>query len=738
MKLSVKKISLIILLFIIIGSYIYSNTLSVPFVFDDVGRIKGNPDISVTEFSLDKFKKAAFGKSSPKKRPVGNITFALNYYFHQYSLPGYHIVNIIIHILNGILLYLFINITLRVLKADSSKPKGENKKSIPESINSSFIAFFAAFFWLVNPVHTQSVTYIVQRLNSLAAMFFIVSFLFYVKGRISQRQSSSTTKSEKNAKSNLQRVKSSKLKAQSKITALKFGRSLHYLWFAGSALAWILALGCKQTAATLPFFVILYEWYFFQDLSREWLKRNLKYFLGILIVFFLVAVLYLGVNPLDRIQSITDYAKEEFTFFERVLTQFRVVIYYLGLLFYPHPSRLRLDYDFPLSHSLINPVTTLLSICAIIGLIVLAFYSARKDPLISFCIFWFFGNLIIESSIIPLAIIFEHRTYLPSMLVCLVFVILAFRYIKQKWFVAGLLSAVIIVFSIWTYQRNNVWKNPVSLWSDNVQKSPNKARTRGNLGIALFDQGRLEDAVYQFREAIRIKPDHTDAHLKLGNALEAQGNLKKAIYHYSETLRIKPDHTDAHLKLGNALEAQGNPDEAFHHYAEALRNKPEHEGALNNMGVALMRRGRIEEAVHYFSKVVRINPDFVQAYNNMGYILAQQGRTGEAIRNYEKALSIEPDFVQALNNLAVAYTGKGEYDKAISLFKKIIGLQPDSPSVYYYMACIYSEQNKIQESIDCIKNAIRTGFKDWDLLKTDENLQNVRNSSSFKALLRNY
>ena len=112
--------------------------------------------------------------------------------------------------------------------------------------------------------------------------------------------------------------------------------------------------------------------------------------------------------------------------------------------------------------------------------------------------------------------------------------------------------------------------------------------------------------------------------------------------------------------------------------------------------------------------------------------------TDEAIRNYKKALSIAPDFVQALNNLAVAYSGKGEYDEALSLFKKIVKLRPDSPIVYYYMASIYSGQNKIQESLDCIKNAIRTGFKDWDLLKADKNLQNLRNSQSFKEFLKNH
>jgi tetratricopeptide (TPR) repeat protein len=572
-------------------------------------------------------------------------------------------------------------------------------------------------------------------------MFFIMSFLFYVKGRISQKQSSGTTKSEKNVKRNIQkgeRGKSSKLRAQSKITDLKFGGSFHYLWFAGSVLTWILALGCKQTAATLPFFIILYEWYFFQDLSREWLKRNLKYFLGTLIVFFLVAFLYLGVNPLDRIQSITDYAKGEFTFSERIMTQFRVVIYYLGLLLYPHPSRLRLDYDFPLSHSLINPVTTLLSLGAIIGFIVLAFYLAKKDRLISFCIFWFFGNLIIESSFIPLAVIYEHRTYLPSMFVFLLVVILAFRYVRQKWVVVGFMCAAVMIFSIWTYQRNMVWKDAVFLWTDNVKKSPNKARPRKNLADAIFKEGKLETAIFHFQEAIKMDPEDEKSHLLLGKALNGLGRVDEAIRHYSEALRIKPEYPEALVQLGNALESQGNNDEAIRHYTEALRIKPHYEGALNNMGVAMMRRGRLEDAIHYFSKVVQINPEFVQAYNNMGYILAQQGRIDEAIRNYEKALSIEPDFIQALNNLAVVYTGKGEYDKAISLFKKIIGLRPDSPSVYYYMASIYSEQNKINESIDCIKNAIRTGFKDWDLLKTDKNLENIKGSSYYKDLMKNH
>jgi uncharacterized membrane protein len=152
-----------------------------------------------------------------------------------------------------------------------------------------------------------------QRLNSMAAMFYMLSFWLYLKGRLVEN------------------------------------RQKNWLWFAGSGLVWILALGCKQIAAILPFSVFLYEWYFFQDCKSDWLKRNLKYVFLLLFLFGLVALLFTGLNPAEKMASISDYKLKEFTFLQRVLTQPRVIIYYLSLIFFPHPSRLNLDYDFPLS-----------------------------------------------------------------------------------------------------------------------------------------------------------------------------------------------------------------------------------------------------------------------------------------------------------------------------------------------------------------------------------------------------
>jgi len=387
MNNSVLKNISILLLFIIVGFLIYSNTYEVPFVFDDIHSIKNNTYIRINEITTDSLVNVFYKKKSSLMRAIPKVTFALNYYFHQYSLKGYRIVNIIIHILSGIILYFFIKTTLSISTLQS-------KYSNPD-----IIAFFSTIVWFVHPLHTQSVTYIVQRMTSMSAMFSVLSMLLYATGRIRQQQHISTTFQNKTVYGPIISVTS--------------------LYFLGAVVVWFMALFSKENAAVLPFFIFLYEWYFFQDLDQKWIKRNMKIIFAGVLLISVTAFIILGTSPLHRLKSIADFGRNEFTFMERILTQPRVVIHYITLLFYPHPSRLNLDYDFPLSHSLIDPVTTLFSVFAIIGLIWLAVYSAKQERLLSFCILWFFGNLVIESSVIPLAIIFEHRTYLPSMFICL-------------------------------------------------------------------------------------------------------------------------------------------------------------------------------------------------------------------------------------------------------------------------------------------------------------------------------
>jgi len=874
--------ALFLALLIFVGFIIYSNTLNSPFVFDDIKAIKENHFIRTEELSWRNIINAATGYG--KSRPVSNLTFAFNYYFGRYNVVGYHLVNILISIINGILLFFLLKITLTIY----SRQRFVASKL--DSFTVTSVSFCTALLWLAHPVQTQSVTYIVQRMNSMGAMFFILALLLYAKGRLSQHRASQISD------------------IQDKNERQKKHSSYCYYWFLGCALAGVLAFGSKESNASLPFFIFLYEWYFFQDLDMNWLKRSLKYIVLIAILFGLFALISLGLEPLEKLKSLRDFSAGQFTMDQRLLTQTRVVVYYLSLLVYPHPSRLNLDYDFPLSYSLIDPFTTLPALIIIVGLVILGIYLAKSQRLISFCIFWFFGNLVIESSVIPLALIFEHRLYLPSMLLFLIPVTLGYRYIKLIWLRAGLLCLAVVVLSVWTYQRNQVWENELTLWTDVVKKSPNKARPQVNLGLVLANQDRLDEAIQHYIKSIQLDPNFAETYNNLGVVLKNQGKLNEAIQHYRKALQINPTYADAHNNLGVVLEKQGKPSEAKQHYRKALVLNPNHLSALNNLGnvlskegeaneaiehfrralqldpdnskvhnnlaLVLVEQGQPNEAIRHYRKALELNPDNDEAHNNLALILAAQGKTHEAvghyrralqinpnyaeahnnlggallrqgnidearehftaaldldpnlaqahsnmgvlliqkgeieaaipyfrealritpdsssadanlkralaiqknveektamiqealnnnpddpllhfemgniflgkgefrkaIRQFEKALSMQPQFAAAQYNLALAYAADKQYDKALTAFKKMTALQPDNANTYYNTAVLFAMQNNVEESIAWLKKAIDKGYSNWELIKTDKDLENIRNSTDYMELLKNH
>jgi len=545
---------------------IYSSTLEGPFLLDDGSNIKNNPAIRLTRLSWSGLKDAA-SNSPLSNRPLAYISFALNYYFHSYRTVGFRLVNILIHMSAGVFLFLFIKTTLGLPALESRFGK------------SRWLPYIAVLIWLVHPLHTQSVTYIVQRMNSMASMFYILSMLCYTRARLTQSP------------------------------------TIKWLLAAACLMSGILALGTKETAATLPCFILLYEWFFFQDLSREWLRRHLPFLIGVFILLIGVSLIYLDGHPFARILS--RYELRNFTLTQRVFTEFRVVILYLSLLIYPHPNRLNLDYDFPLSHSLIDPLTTLLALVAIIGLLAWSFWLAKKDRLISFCLLWYFGNLVIESSIIGLEIVFEHRTYLPSMMIILMAAILADRYLRPIVLKIVTICAITLVFSAWTYERNTIWSNAVSLWSDVVKKSPHKVRPHNNLGNALKRQGKIEEAMAHFNKALQINPGYAKAHNNLGTALASQGKTEEALKHFGLALYINPGYAAAHSNIGVALAGQDELEKAIVHFRAALRLKPRYATVHSNLGAALVRQGQLHEALEHFYTALRLQPDDVQTYNNL-------------------------------------------------------------------------------------------------------------------------
>jgi len=545
---------------------IYSSGLHGPFVLDDERNIERNSAIRLDRLSWPGLIKAA-AKSPLPDRPLAYISFALNYYGSRYHVAGFRLVNILIHIAAGGLLFLFIKTTLEL---PALRSRFGSRRWLP---------YVAALVWLIHPLQTQSVTYIVQRMNSMASMFYMISILCYARFRLSPRP------------------------------------SVKWCLAAVCTASGLAALGTKEIAITLPGFILLYEWFFFQDLSLSWLKRRLPLIIGMLVVLIAACLIYLDGQPLAKILS--RYEVRSFTPFQRILTEFRVVILYLSLLVYPHPRRLNLDYDYAISHSLFNPPTTLLATAVIIALLAWSWRLAKTDRLLSFCILWYFGNLIVESSIIGLELVFEHRTYLPSMMVVLMAVILTDRHLKSTALKIVTAGAIISVFSLWTYERNAIWSNAVSLWSDVVKKSPHKARPHNNLGNALKRQGKLDDAIAHFNRALQINPAYAKAHNNLGTALASQGQTEAALEHFGMALVINPRYAAAHSNIGVALAAQNEIAKAIVHFKTALRLNPDYARVHSNLGAALVRQGRLQKALDHLRTALRLKPDDRQAYLNL-------------------------------------------------------------------------------------------------------------------------
>ena len=329
----------------------YTPSLTGPFVFDDQHNIEDNSHIKITHLNLENLASAALSSPIPN-RPLPNISFALNYYFTGLNVVGFHVVNIIIHLINGVLVYGFIRLTQQTpaLKCSGS----ENK--IP--------ALLSAIIWLLHPLHTQSIAYIVQRMTSMSTLFYLMSLVLYAQYRLNSHRSSKW----------------------------KFGL--------GSIISGASALASKEIAATLPIFILLYEWYFFQGADWRWFKKHIYIALTAAILIGALSLLYFRGHPIAQIVQRYENPDLPFSLAQRLYTESRVVLYYISLIFFPHPSRLNLDHDFPLSTSLLMPCTTLGSLIGIIALLCVAILQNKRQPVASFAMLWYFGNLVIESSVI--------------------------------------------------------------------------------------------------------------------------------------------------------------------------------------------------------------------------------------------------------------------------------------------------------------------------------------------------
>jgi tetratricopeptide (TPR) repeat protein len=628
---------------ILLGIIIYSNSFNCSFHFDDYPIIVNNMKIHNL---LDV---QAWWNFYPT-RLIGIFSFALNYHFNQLDVRYYHLVNLIIHLINACLVWW---LTLLIFSSPALKDN-------PIIRQKKILAFFTALLFVSHPLATQSVTYIWQRIASMVTMFYLLSLILYVKARLSDK--SNTPK---------------------------------YLLFAGSLISAVLAMLTKENAFTLPFAIVLFELFF---LRTKKFSFNFRDYRVILVLAAFIGVIL--IIPLKFSFSIFEPIPPgrghtyTVTPVNYLFTQFSVIVKYIQLLFLPINQHL--DYDFPISNNFFG-IRTWVSFLVLLSLAILAMFFFKRYRIISFGIFWFFLTLSIESSFIPLDdLVWEHRTYLPSFGFFLILSsgLYILLWDKYKFVAIAILTIITGTNSFITYERNKVWKDDITFWSDNVKKSPNKTRPLFNRGVDYSNLGQWEKAIADYSKALGIDPDYTDALVNRGGVYGKVGQWVKTVEDCSQAIRIDPNYFMAWFNRGDAYENLGQFDKAIADYSKAISIDPGFSKAYSDRGIAYANLGQWEQAITDCSQAIKIDPGYAQAYYNRGIIYANLGQWDKVIADCSRTIEIDPSYVQAYSNRGAAYGNIGQMDKAIDDYSRAISIAPNYTIAYTNRAVAYGKSGQ--------------------------------------------
>jgi len=425
---------------------------------------------------------------------------------------------------------------------------------------------------------------------------------------------------------------------------------------------------------------------------------------------------------------------------QRVMTEFRVVIYYLSLLFYPQPSRLILDHDYPLSDAFLDPFSTLTCCVLIITIFGLSVYLAKKDRLISFALFWFLGNLVIESSVIGIEIIYEHRMYLPTMFLYLMLSIMVFRMLRNKWAAAGVLVLCVAILSTWAHQRNRIWESDVTFWTDNAQKSPQKERPYQNLAYSMQLRSKFEDALLNYRKSLAIKP-HPVVYFNMGLCLDGIGYYSDAVNAYINALKMNYNTPQVHANLAKVLANIGEFDAAVSHFEQAAKMNPEDQLLQQNRLSlqSFLNKCRTPEKCIQMS--IAQKPENPALRFKLGMIYEKQGKPDLAYAVYEKILneigqSNRKLYLLVINRMVVLHAARGEMEQSRQLLKNGIETAPENPHFYYELAAFYAAAGEIKQSVTWLNRAVKKGYQNWEQLKSDFRMESIRATQYFQNLIK--
>jgi len=389
------------------------------------------------------------------------------------------------------------------------------------------------------------------------------------------------------------------------------------------------------------------------------------------------------------------------------------------------PSRLAVFYPYQDS---IPTMQAAGAFVVLVGVSAFIVWASRRWRYLAVGWFWYLGTLVPVIGLVQVGqqAMADRYTYIPLIGIFMLAVwsvadlVAGWRH--RRIVSVALAGMVIVACMVVTYSQVQHWRNGVSLFEHSLMATtpnavaaqnlgnalhkqgkldeaiehyeeaigldPRAFRTYNYLGLALMEQGKLDASRMRFLEALRIHPDLKEAHLNLGIVFAKQGKHEESIHHYREALRIQPEYTEAHNNLGFMLAQQGKHKEATTHYGEALRIDPEYARAHFNLGLTLLAEGRLDDCSKQLLEALRCNPRYAEAHHSLGVVLAQQGKWNEAVPCFREAIRLDSKCSAFHSSLALALATNGEIDDAIRHYREAIRLQPQDPGPYNNLAWI--------------------------------------------------
>ncbi len=653
-------------LLIAAGFAVYAYSFGGAFLFDDYGNIVENERVH----SL-----WPPGPYLSSRRPVVQFTFAVNYALGGLQTRGYHLVNLAIHLLAGLTLYGIVRRTVLLMRTDRSS-----------DTSSVWLAFVVALLWLIHPLQTQSVSYIIQRGESLMGLFYLLCLYAMIRGSTSAKP---------------------------------------WRWYGVAILACALGMGSKAVMVTAPVVMVVFDRMF---LSTSWrrLARQRGVFFGCLFATWVVLALcgeaatVFQTTPKEGVN--VGFAYKGISPIAYAMTQPVVILRYVRLCFWP--DTLCLDYQW----TAVESFGEALGPALVVGALVLATIGAlAARHWLGFAGAWFFLVLAPTSSFVPIRdLIFEHRMYLPLAAVVTVVVFgahSAWRRLSARFapLAAGSVAVAVLAtlaaslpLASRTVVRNRDYRSARAMWQSVLDARPQSARARFGLGAAMYREGRIEESISRFNEAIAITPKYADAHFNLGVAYAAKEDWASALTYYRRAVALAPQRVNYARALGDALSYLGRFEEAARVFRDALAVAPDDVALRLKLADALADARRDAEAVAAFEAVLALDENQSEARINLGNALRRLGRTDEAIGQYRRVLSGDSRNTAAWANLGAVFVELGRLDQAEEALQRSIDLDPDlEPAFRALVEVLMKQQETSSARTLLLRRLDRDPNHDW-------------------------